>query len=262
MLSVDEDNGRGKTMKPRALAIAALAAIASLCITYPAYGQDDVTVDFSGGGSTTWIGPNPDGSGNIDVYAGIYNGTVSGIPGANPGIICDDYEDSITAGETWTATALNAASLNSSNINQTLFGATIGLEGYAEVATLVSYMFNGKSGYTQAELSSAIWYITSVGNATLSSNLWNALDANAQALVTSLQKEFSGNLSAAEAALLGFSNLWILTPVPDAHGGPQEMWVEAAEGGAAALYLLLAAFSCCGALYLKRRQQPVFHQLT
>jgi hypothetical protein len=243
-------------MKSRALAFAAIAAIASLCLTHPAYGQDDVTVNFSGGGSTTWIGPNPDGSGNIDVYAGIYNGTVSGIPGANPGIVCDDYQDTVVAGESWTATALNAASLaTGNNINETLFGATIGLEGYAEVATLVSDMFNGKSGYTQAELSSAIWYITSAGNATLSASLWSALDANAQALVTSLQKEFSGNLSAAEAALAGFSNLWILTPVPDAHGGPQEMWVEAAEGGAAMAYLLLAAFSCCGALFLRRRQQ-------
>jgi hypothetical protein len=260
MLAVDEGNGRGKTMKSRALAFAALAAVASLCLAHPAYGQDDVTVNFSGGGSTTWIGPNPDGSGNIDVYAGIYNGTVSGIPGANPGIICDDYQDSVTAGETWTATALNAASLNSSNIDQTLFGATIGLEGYAEVATLVSYMFNGKSGYTQAELSSAIWYITSVGNASLSANLWNALDASAQALVKSLQKEFGGNLSAAEAALAGFSNLWVLTPSPEGAGEPQEMWVSAAEGGAAALYLLFAAFSCCGALYLKRRRQPAFQQ--
>jgi hypothetical protein len=248
-------------MISRALQFGAVAAIASLCLTHPAFGQDDVTVNLTGGGTTTWIGPNPDGPGDLDVYAGIYTGTVSGIPGANPGIVCDDYQDTDVPGESWTATALNAASLTSKNIDQTLFGATIGLEGYAEVATLVSDMFSGKSGYTQAELSSAIWYITSVGNATLSAQLWSALDSSAQALVTSLQKQFGGNLAAAEAALAGFSNLWILTPMPDAHGGPQEMWVEAAEGGAAALYLLLAGLTCCGAFYLKRRQQSAFQPL-
>lgn len=243
-------------MKSRALAIAAVAAIATLCLTCPAHGQDYVGVNFSGGGSTTWIGPNPDGPGSLDVYAGIYNGTVTGIPGANPGIICDDYQDNVTAGESWTATALNAASLTTSNIGQTLFGATIGLQGYAEVATLVSYMFGGHSGYTQAELSSAIWYITSVGNAGLSSNLWSALDATAKSLVTALQNQFGGLSNAqAQAALQKFGNLWILTPSPLGPGEPQEMWVSAAEGGAAALYLLLAAFTCCGALFLRRREQ-------
>lgn len=242
-------------MNSRALAVAAIAVIGSFCFAHPAYGQDDVTVNFSGGGSTTWVGPNPDVIQKETVYAGIYNGTVSGIPGANPGIVCDDYADNDTPGETWTATALNAASLNSNNINQTLFGSTIGLTGYAEVATLVSYMFSGNSGYTQAELSSAIWYITSAGNKSLQGRLWNNLDASAQALVKSLQQQFAGRLAAAKSALASLGNLWILTPAQQGPGEPQEMWVSAAEGGAAALYLLLAAFTCCGALFLRRREQ-------
>jgi len=242
-------------MNSRALAVAAIAVIASSCFAHPAYGQDDVTVNFSGGGSTTWVGPNPDVIQKETVYAGIYNGTVSGIPGANPGIVCDDYADNDTPGETWTATALNAASLNSSNVNQTLFGSTIGLTGYAEVATLVSYMFSGNSGYTQAELSSAIWYITSVGTKSLEARLWQNLDASAQGLVKALQKEFTGHLGLAQTALSSFGNLWILTPAQQGPGEPQEMWVSAAEGGAAVLYLLMAAFTCCGALFLRRREQ-------
>lgn len=228
----------------------AVFALAQLALANPSQAQTPVTVNYSGGGSTTWTGPNPDFIfGNETVYAGIYSGSVSGI-GAQSGMICDDYADTVTPGETWSATAFNAASLTSSNIKNTMFGSTIGLDGYAEVATLVSYMFSGHSGYTQAELSSAIWYITSGGNWLLSSRLWNSLDANAQALVTSLQSQFKTNAQAL-AALSGFGNLWILTPNKN---GPQEMWVEAAEGGAALLYLLLAGFSCFGAMYWKRRQ--------
>jgi len=214
----------------------------------PSHAQ--VTVNYTGGGTTTWTGPNPDFpifSEKVD--AGIYNGTVSGIPGAGPGMICDDYADEVTPGETWKATALNAASLTAGNVGNTMFGSLIGLDGYAEVATLVSYMFSGKSGYTQAELSSAIWYITSGGSPLLSLELWSSMDKSAQALVTSLKSQFKTNAQAL-AALAGFGNLWILTPTKS---GPQEMWVEAAEGGAAVLYLLLAGFSCFGAMYWKRR---------
>lgn len=232
-------------MKLRLLGFATIAALVVVSLAPAAFGQDDVTVSFSGGGSTTWSG-GPDG----DVYAGIYNGTVSGIPGANPGIVCDDYKDNVVAGETWTATALDAASLNTSNIDDTLFGSAIGLQGYAEVATLVSDMFSGKSGYTQAELSSAIWYITGGGLVTFAS-----LDGNAQTLVNNLKSEF-GSLSnlAAEGVLAQYANLWILTPSPEGPGEAQEMWVSAAEGGAALAYLLLAGFSCCGAMFFRRRR--------
>ncbi len=235
-------------MRFKSLGIAVIAALVLVSLAPAAFGQDDVTVTFNGGGSTTWAG-GPDG----DVYAGIYNGTVSGLPGANPGIVCDDYKDNIVAGEVWTATALDAASLNTTNIDQTLFGSTIGLDGYAEVATLVSDMFSGKSSYTQAELSSAIWYITGGGLVTFSS-----LDANAQALVNTLKAEY-GSLSAtgAEAVLAQYANLWILTPSPEGPGEAQEMWVSAAEGGAALAYLLLAGFCCGGAMFFRRRHQSL-----
>jgi hypothetical protein len=230
-------------MKTKAVGFAVILALIPFCVALPLFGQKTVTVNFSGGGSTTWAG-GPDGN----VYAGIYNGTVSGLPGANPGIICDDYKDTIVPGETWTANAVSAASLNSGNIGQTMFGNSIGLDGYAEVATLVSYMFSGHSPYTQAELASAIWYITGGGLVKLSS-----LDSTAQALVASLQKQF-GSLSAsgAEAVLAQYANLWILTPALGP-GEPQEMWVSVAEGGTAMMYLLLVAGCCFGAMFFRSR---------
>lgn len=231
-------------MKTKAVVAVSIFVLLMFCVALPAFAQQSVTVTYSGGGSTTWAG-GPDGN----VYAGIYPGTVSGLAGANNGIVCDDYQDTVVPGETWKATTLSAASLNTSNLSQTMFGNTIGLDGYAEVATLMSYMFAGHSPYTQAELASAIWYITGGGLVRLSS-----LDATAQALVASLQKQF-GSLSAAgaEAVLAKYANLWILTPNPNRHGGPQEMWVSVAEGGTAMTYLLLVAGCCFGAMFFKRR---------
>jgi hypothetical protein len=247
----------GKNMKPRALRLATMTVGVVISLALPAWGQVTVTMSANATGTGTW--ESPEG----DVYTGVYTGTTSGLPGANPGVVCDDFQDNTYSSETWTATALNAGSLTTSNIDYTDFGKTIGLQGYAEVATLVSYMFSGTSGYTPTELSSAIWYITTAGNASLDAQLWGDMDQTAKNLVTTLQGTIGGlSNTAAQALLSQFSNLWILTPVagsenPSGDGTPQEMWVSAPEGGAAILYLLLAGITCFGAMYRSRRRQAV-----
>jgi hypothetical protein len=237
-------------MKLRALGFAAITVGAVICLAIPGLGQVTVSMPANATGTGTWNSPEG------DVYTGIYTGTVSGIPGANPGIICDDYNDTVTPPETWTATALRASSLTTSNIGQTMFGSTIGLQGYLEVATLVSYMFSGNSGYTPTELSSAIWYITSGGFGLGSTAGFDKLDAAAQALVKSLQSQF-GSLSnnSAEALLANFTNLFILTPSSWSGTRPQEMWVSVAEGGAATMYLLLAMLFCFVAFFKRNRER-------
>jgi hypothetical protein len=245
-------------MKVKAGGLATIASAALFCLELTASGQTVVSVDFTGGYSTTFA--NSSG----DFGAGIYTGTING--GSSPGIICDDFNDEVTAGETWKAKAYEASSLASGNIGGTLFGNTIGLTGYAEVATLVSMMFGntpnsygGITGISQSELAAAIWDITTPGGIT-------GLDAKAKALVAAVELSFNGNVSKATSYLATLTNLWILTPDPltgVGSGEPQEMWTEnlsVPEGGAAIMFLLLAGASCFGAMFFKYRNQIGSHE--
>ncbi|MGA9670823.1 MAG: hypothetical protein WBQ94_16550 [Terracidiphilus sp.] len=242
-------------MKSRARVIALVVGSIGLCLGVPAVAQQD-TVDFTGGYSTTW------GNSSGNYGAGIYTATINGVPSSS-GIICDDFKDEITSGETWKANAYQASSLASGNLGSTMFGNTIGLTGYAEVATLVSMMFSGNSSYgsitgiTQAELSSAIWYITAPGGI-------SGLDTKATALVAAVELAFGGNTSAATKYLATLTNLWILTPANLGPGEPQEMWTEGLsvpEGGATFLFLFLAGATCFGAMFFKYRQRAAIGEL-
>jgi hypothetical protein len=235
-------------MKFSTARIATLAATVVLLSGLSAFGQTDVTVQYTGGYSTTW------GNSGGDWGAGIYTANINGATSSS-GIICDDFNDEITSGETWTAKAYQVSTLVSSgNLGNTLFGNTIGVTGYAEVATLVSMMFSGGTSYgsitgiTQAELSSAIWDITTKGGIT-------GLDANATALVAAVEAAFGQNSAAATKYLASLTNLWILTPTPTGPGEPQEMWTEVAEGGTAFMYLLLATLFCGWAFFQRNRER-------
>jgi hypothetical protein len=238
-------------MKINAGRLAIIAGAALFCLGLPAHGQTVVNVDFTGGYSTTFA--NSSG----DFGAGVYTATING--GSSPGIICDDFNDEVTSGEKWKAKAYEASSLASGNIGSTLFGNTIGLTGYAEVATLVSMMFGntpnsygGITGITQSEIASAIWDITTPGGI-------SGLDKTAKALVAAVESTFGGNVSKATSYLATLTNLWILTPDPltgVGSGEPQEMWTEGLsmpEGGSALMFLLLAGGTCFGAMFLKYR---------
>ena len=242
-------------MKIKAGGLATIAGAALLCLGLPAFGQKDVSVDYLGGHSATFA----NSSGNY--AAGIYTATINGA--SSPGIVCDDFNDEVTSGQKWNAKAYEASSLASGNIGSTLFGNTIGLTGYAEVATLVSMMFGntpnsygGITGITQSELASAIWDITTPGGI-------SGLDAKAKALVAAVELAFNGNVSKATTYLATLTNLWILTPDPKTgvgSGEPQEMWTKGLnvpEGGAAFMFLLLSGASCFGAMFFKYRSQLV-----
>jgi len=229
-------------MRIKALGLGAIVALVVLCGGLPAFAQNEVSVQFTGGYTTTW------GNSGGNYGAGIYSATINGAN--SPGIICDDFNDEITSGEKWNAYAYQASSLTSSNIGETLFGSTVGITGYAEVGTLVNMMFNSSTTYgsltgiTQAELSSAIWDITAPGGI-------SGLDAKAQNLVAAVEAAFNGNSSAAQSYLATLTNLWILTPTPLGPGEPQEMWTQGLsvpEGGTPLMYLLLAGVSCFGAM--------------
>ena len=181
-------------------------------------------------------------------YDGSINGTQVGPGQSSPGMICDDFKDNIYSGETWTANAINAASLTSSNIGQTLFGAAIGVTGYQEVAYLVYQMFTpSPNAATQATYSEAIWALTGSG-----------VDPKA---LTGLALTLYNNVKAGGETLTAsqLASLWIYTPNPLGLYQAQEMWgmvpVPVPEGGAAVGYLLLAGLCCFGAMFVRSRRQ-------
>jgi hypothetical protein len=248
-----------ETMKVKLGGLAAIIGCAALCLALPARGQDNSIILTGVNGSTSGGNLCSNVSGCEDVYTGIYYSTVDGT--ANTPTICDDFDHNVSIGEPWKATAIETSSLNSSNIGQTEFGGTIGLVGYAEVATLVSEIFalnngtgsfGGRSGVTGTDLSEAIWYITTPGHI-------SGISTNAMALVTWVEGLY--NSSTAQTYLKDLS-LWILTPDPN--DGPQEFWAQnipnviplvTPEGGSALLYLLLAGLSCLGAMRFRSRNQ-------
>jgi hypothetical protein len=243
-------------MRIRSASLAAIAGSALVCFAPSAIGQK-VSVTYTGSYSSTWS--NNSG----DYGAGIYSAEIDGVTDSY-GIICDDFNDEITANETWNAIVYRASSLTASNIDDTLFGSTIGLSGYAELAALVTMFYNGSTTYggvtgiTQAEISSAMWDITLGGTPTS----LQGLDSTAQALVAAVEASFGGNLSASESYLASATSLWILTPAPEGPGEAQEVWtdplppgVSAPEGGAALLYLLSALAACCGAMFFGCRER-------
>src|SRR6201986_274192 len=151
-------------MKLRAIAYTATAGALLFCFGASSHAQTEAGVQYTGSYSTTWA--NNSG----DYGAGLYSGTVN--ENTTPGIICDDFNDDITSGESWKAKAYKASQLTATDpatgkpyLDDTLFGSTIGFNGYAEMAMLVSALFNGSSnvlgigGLTQAELASVIWDI-------------------------------------------------------------------------------------------------------
>lgn len=233
-------------MKVRFAALAVTGLVA-FCVALPAFGQSDgstFSVNFTSTDNSIVVG---------DGYSDPYNGTVtySGSTfNAGNTIICDDYNHNIVNGESWTATGMQASTLTAANIDDVRFGSAIGVTGYAEVADLVSQMLSTGNKQQQADISSAIWWITSGGAKSGSTYSFNGvtLDANAVALLTAVLNTSSSTLL---AALAQDTNLWILTPTAGqggANGSPQEMWMTTPEGGAALLYLLLAAGCCFGAM--------------
>ena len=277
-------------MKIKFGGLAAIAGAMLLSMALPVHGQTPApaTVNF-----TNIANPDIFGDGYVDPYVGTVK--INGSQINNNGlIVCDDFDDNIYLPEHWDATALTASQLTTLTSAQlgadTLFGSTIGLDGYAAVASLVTQLLNlsppnsptsSANQLKQADLSAAIWYITSGGTKSGSTYTLEGytLDANAASYVAAALAAYgtSGDVSqgtftysssddstAALAELNASTNLFILTPkapYPVTYGPnggrPQEMWTAdpVPEGGAALLYLMLGGGVCFGAMFLNRRNR-------
>ena len=255
-------------MRIKAEGSATIVGLAVLCFSVCASGQN-ATVNFTGITTSQSFG-----DGYVPPYAGtvVVNGTTLN---NNDRIICDDYYDEIYIPETWTANAVQASSLTSANVGNTLFRDTstiaghqvggIGLSGYAAVASLVPELFAATpNSQAQVDLSSAIWFITSGGTISGGSYFFAGNDLRAPA-ATDVQDALAfGDSTAGINALAADTNLWILTPNPNlGQSNPQEMWTavprvleaRVPEGGAAFVYLLVPGIACFGAMWFSSRKR-------
>lgn len=231
-------------MKNGVRSLAGIIFAALLCLALPAFGQN-TTLNFNGGyQGDVWCG----GSEGC-VATGNYDGTINGVqvgPGqpGGPGMICDDYNHNISNGQTWTANGVSAASLLTSGTGAMQF-ASIGIAGYTELAYVVNQMFTtNPSSAQQSIFSQVIWAIT--GGVKFSQ-----LSAAAQTLYTWVTTTKS------LPSLSAYTTLFVYTPTDKSGGGPQEMWGEVGvpEGGAALMYLLLAAAACVGSMFYSQNQR-------
>jgi hypothetical protein len=210
-----------------------------------------------------------DTSGNTgSTYVAPYELSINGAK--LTGFICDDYAGNISTNLSWTATETLAKNITTSNVDSLAFGSTIGVVGYAEVATIAEDLFTygGKIGgvsYSDTALNSAIWYITADNPSIVA---FSALGSAAQTLVTELTEEYGGSISGGletfgtsaadiQAALTSLEHdggIYFLTATSGSNIQEGIGDTYAPEGGPAALYLLLGMGCCFGGLVVSRRK--------
>lgn len=235
-------------MKLRAPMFTVVLVLLALSMVPIAAAQTNVPMSFNG----TYSAIACVGSDGC-VGAGLYGGTINGVNVGSgqlvPGMICDDYADHITTGETWTASGVQVSSLNSSNIAAlTLFGGGVGsgansltgMQVYTAVAYLANLMLTSPGTVNQAAISSAIWFITSGQTLT-------GLTSAAQSYVTQALNSTT--------PLSAYTDLYVYMPTPKGPGEAQEMFsmVAVPEGGTALSYLLLTGLCCFGAIRFRSK---------
>ena len=207
-----------------------VAALALLCIAPCAFASSTLTM--TGAGNNVMGG----------VYVGPYYATVNGV--ANTTVICDDFADESYIGHSWNYTVNNFSSLGSA-----LWGSQTSNYDAAAWLTLQMLSLNGSSGNaTQVGyLSYAIWSLFDKG-------ALNGLSSTQLAGVDAWLAKVPGNLNPGQ-----FANFLLLTPQGCTNGPGscpgQEFMMMVPEGGAAAMYLLLAGLTCFGAMLYRRRRQ-------
>jgi hypothetical protein len=219
-----------------------------------------------------------------NVYVSPYYATVNGV--ANTQVICNDFADETKLNTSWPANITQFSNLSSS-LGNTVWGAwyssaaggsisssTI-TQWYEEAAWLTLQLLAQPSGTNnQAWYSYAVWavfdpsgvvnWLKSFGDTTACNKIFgsgnNCVNTNVTGgyLQTAQADYMTGNYSNFEI-ISPTNGGTVCTPYISGHGNcnSQEFFMLVAEGGTAAMYLLLAALSCVGAmLFRSRRQHP------
>jgi hypothetical protein len=191
---------------------------------------------------------------NGNNYAGIYIGPydiqVGGSSGATYGMICDDFNDDIGIGSTWTAQPI---SVSGTTLSQTLFGSQSGaLMGYEEAAALsYAILFGNQGSSANALMQYAIWAVFSP------TQVQNWLKANDGSNYAADWQTIQGLIAWAgqhtSQSLLSEFVVWTPQNCQSGGCGGQEFFQYAPEGGSALMYLFMAGVCCFGAMWIRSR---------
>jgi hypothetical protein len=213
-------------------------ALAMLCFAPGALAQQSLEL----------VGVN--GNNYAGIYIGPYDIQVGGSSGPTYGMICDDFNDDINIGSTWTAKPI---SVSSTTLSQTLFGSQSGaLMGYEEAAALsYAIMFNNQGSSANALMQYAIWAIFSP------TQVQNWLKANDGSHYASDWQTIQGWITWASQhgsqSLLSEFVVWTPQNCQSGNCAGQEFFQYVPEGGTALMYLLMAGIFCFGAMWMRSR---------
>jgi hypothetical protein len=228
---------------------------------------------------------NPPSNNMLDgIYVGSY-GAQNLTSGGSVQIICDDFADHSNSNPT------NYTTNTFSTLGNTLWGSFLTSLGYSpgqvttlyEEAAWLAVGMLGQTGLQQGYYSYAIWAIfdplgvaqwltkssdSGACNAVFGMGSWNGWGCNAS--TTNKGGLVEGAMSMSPSLNPSdFANVRILTPQGcKSWGGAlipgtcpeQEFFEVVPEGGATAVYLMLAGLVCFGAMFFRSRlQSPVTH---
>jgi hypothetical protein len=241
----------------------ALLLAISCAVPYASAGT--TSVDITSAGNFAYDG----------VYISPYYATVGTT--TNTTIICDDFADESNLNQPFTATVTTFSNLASS-LGSTVWGAyeltqgktsTAIVQLYEQAAWLAIQMLGQSPNSTaKAYYSYAVWAVFDPAGV----KAWLAGDPNAYNCIFGSSCSYglngAGLLASAQQNYLNgnYSNWALLSPLapsgsvcsPKISGNgtcpEQEFFVQVAEGGAAALYLLLAAATCFGVMFIRSRR--------
>lgn len=153
------------------------------------------------------------GAGNYTVLDGIYvspyTATVNGV--VNTPVICDDFVDEVTLGESWSTSVGTVGSTATG-----LFGEE-NIQGYGEVAWLSEQLLaNSSNALLQGQISYAIWSVFEGGAVTSWLNTYG--DTTTEAGVTYWLAQAAANVPGPGSGST-FSNVTVYTPSPSGAPG-------------------------------------------
>jgi hypothetical protein len=214
-------------------------AAALVCFLFvPSVFADTATMTLDG--QSAWSN-QPSLGGN---YVGPYPGTVNGQSAL---LVCDDYVDESTPGESWTALV---TPLDSSNLSSTKWDSA---SLYDEAAYLVQEMFQPGNSKQIGDLQYAIWDLFESGA--------NPLSGLSQNDVTNVDNWLTAAESAQNLAQVNLSDFTIYTPTCGAspcQNPPQEFITYRTPEPPFVLSLLADLLLFGGAAVVLRRRGVLF----